>query len=251
MSGAPRARSAGPGGPGARRRATLSRESVVTEAAALLDEEGAGALTFRALAARLGGGVASIYWYVANKDELLDRATDHVLGQVLEETGSIGSDDPIADLRGIAIVLFEVIREHPWTGAYLMRDVATQPQSFAVYERLGRQVMRLGLDARDTFYGASGVLGFVIGTAIDLGHQPPESASAGEPDATGGQALMEAYMRQWRELDPEEFPFIRYTVEEVAIHDDAEQFRAGLELILAGLAQQAAGAERRRPVPGP
>lgn len=251
MSDAPRARAGRPGGPGARRRAAYSMESVVAGAAALLDEEGAGALTFRALAARLGGGVASIYWYVASKDELLDRAADLVLGQVLEETASVGSEDPVADLRAIAIALFDVIRAHPWTGAYLMRDVATQPQSFAVYERLGRQVMRLGLDARDTFYGASGVLGFVIGTAIDLGHQPPESASAGEPDALGGQALMEAYMRQWRELDPEEFPFIRYTLEEVAIHDDAEQFRAGLELILAGLAQQAAGAERRRPVPGP
>ena len=56
------------------------------EAVALLDEAGEPALTFRALAARLGGGVASIYWYVASKDELLDRATDQVMGRVLADT---------------------------------------------------------------------------------------------------------------------------------------------------------------------
>ena len=58
----------------ARRRASHSLESVLSEAVALLDESGEQALTFRALADRLGGGVASIYWYVASKDELLDRA---------------------------------------------------------------------------------------------------------------------------------------------------------------------------------
>ena len=51
---------------------------------------------------------------------------------------------------------------------------------------------------------------------------------------------MDAYIGPWRDLDPEDFPFIRFTVEEVAIHDDAEQFRAGLELVPAGLAEQAA-----------
>ncbi|WP_234106300.1 TetR family transcriptional regulator, partial [Streptomyces venezuelae] len=64
-------------------------ESVLGEAVALLDEAGAPALTFRALAQRLGGGVASIYWYVANKDELLDLATDHVMAGVLADLDTL------------------------------------------------------------------------------------------------------------------------------------------------------------------
>src|SRR6476659_1046565 len=71
--------------PRERRRASHSLDSVLTEAVALLDESGEPGLTFRALAARLGGGVASIYWYVASRDELLDRATDHVLAQALAD----------------------------------------------------------------------------------------------------------------------------------------------------------------------
>lgn len=58
-------------------------EAVLTAAVALLDEAGASALTFRALATRLGTGVGTIYWYVSNKDELFDRATDHAVGAIL------------------------------------------------------------------------------------------------------------------------------------------------------------------------
>src|SRR5690242_3392082 len=91
-----------------RRRASHSMEAVLTEAVALLDEAGDSALTFRALADRLGGGAASIYWYVASKDELLDRATDHVVGAVLADIErQPTSDDPIRDLRAMATTLFD------------------------------------------------------------------------------------------------------------------------------------------------
>src|ERR687884_249212 len=42
-----------------RQRASHSSEAVISEAVALLDEAGEPALTFRALAARLGGGIAA------------------------------------------------------------------------------------------------------------------------------------------------------------------------------------------------
>src|SRR6478752_5690014 len=76
-------------GQGGRQRASHSLDAVVTEAVALLDEAGEPALTFRALAARLGTGVGSIYWYVSSKDELLDRAADHVMGDVLRTVDPI------------------------------------------------------------------------------------------------------------------------------------------------------------------
>jgi AcrR family transcriptional regulator len=220
-----------------RRRASHSMEAVVTEAVALLDEAGEPALTFRALAARLGGGVASIYWYVASKDELLDRATDHVLGGVLVETeGFTGSADPIEDLRAIAVTLFDAIVARPWLGAYLMRDAGTQPNGLLLYERLGQQVLRLGLTPRQSFHAVSAVLGFVVGIATDLGQQAPREVLDGEISA---EEYMAQYAEHWRGLDPEAFPFLHHIVEEFAVHDDADQFRAGLDLLLAGLRLQA------------
>src|SRR5690348_8327108 len=105
---APRTRPGAAGG--ARRRASHSLDAVLAEAVRLLDEAGEPALTFRALAGRLGGGVASIYWYVSSKDELLDRATDSVLAGVLADTERFtGGEDPVDDVRAIAVTLFDAI----------------------------------------------------------------------------------------------------------------------------------------------
>lgn len=212
-------------------------EAVVSEAVALLDEAGEPALTFRALAARLGGGVASIYWYVSSKDELLDRASDHVLAGVLTDTERFTrAKDPIKDLRSIAVTLFDVLADRPWLGAYFMRNSDIQPNAMALYERIGEQVMRLELTKRQSFHAVSAIIGYVVGIAADLGQEPPEEFLRGEGDR---DEFITRAADQWRALDPEAFPFIHHVVDEFATHDDAEQFRAGLDLLLAGLRLQA------------
>ncbi len=208
----------------------------MTEAVALLDEAGEPALTFRALADRLGGGVGSIYWYVASKDELLDRAADHVMGDVLRAVDPIHDDDPIAEVRAIATTVFDTVERRPWLAAYFMTDTEVQPNTLQLYDRIGRPMLRLKLTARQRFHAVSAVTGFVIGTAADLSQRPP-------PEVVDGSATRDQYLDRiaddWRALDAEAFPFIHQVVEEFATHDDNEQFRAGLDLLLAGLRLQA------------
>ncbi|MER5599247.1 TetR family transcriptional regulator [Streptomyces sp. NPDC002265] len=212
-------------------------ESVLTEAVALLDEAGAPALTFRALAQRLGGGVASIYWYVASKEELLDRATDHVVGAILADIEDLpGSDDPIDDLRTMALLLFDAIVHRPWLGAYFMRNTDVQGNSLRLYEKLGRQTLRLELTARQRFHAVSAIVGVVIGSAVDMGQEPPEEILDG---AVSREEYLGRFAQTWRELDPEEFPFVREIVDEFDGHDDVDQFRSALELTLTGLRLQA------------
>ena len=227
----------------ARRRASHSLESVLSETVALLDESGEQAQTFRALADRLGGGVASIYWYVASKDELLDRAADHVLEDVLEAVVGIGGgtsrgpiEDALSDLRTIAVTLFDAIVERPWLGAYFMRDTDVQPHALRLYELMGQQVLRLPLTTRQAFHAVSAVVGFVVGTAADMGQEAPEAVMSGE---VGREEYLARYAERWRALDASEFPFVHRIVDEFAGHDDADQFRAGLDLLLAGLRLQA------------
>ena len=220
--------------PPARRRASHSLEAVVSEAVALLDEAGESALTFRALAARLGGGVGSIYWYVAGRDELLDRAADSVLAGVLADTADAGSsEDPVDDLRTLAVALFDAIVAHRWLGPYFLRDTGTQEHGLRYFERLGQQVLRLGLPPRESLQAVSAVLGFVIGVGADLSHQPPREAPDGSPLSPATEA------DRWRAMDPAVFPFLHFVLDEFAVHDDADQFRAGLDLLLTGLRMQA------------
>ena len=212
-------------------------EAVLTEAVALLDEAGEPALTFRALAGRLGGGVASIYWYVSSKDELLDRATDHVLGGVLTEVeGQTGSDDPIDDLRVMALTLFDAIVNRPWLGAYFMRNTDVQGNSLRLYEKVGQQTLRLDLTPRQRFHAVSAIVGVVVGTAADLGQEPPQEVLDGVVDR---DEYLSRYAQTWRALDSAEFPFVHEIVDEFEGHDDTEQFRAALELTLSGLRLQA------------
>ena len=221
--------------------------AVLTEAVGLLDEAGEAALTFRALAARLGGGVGSIYWYVQNKDELLDRAADHVMATVLEDTEAfVARDDPIEAIRGIGVALYDAAVERPWLAGYFLRNTGFQPNSLRLYERVGEQVMRLHLTPRQTFHAASAVIGFVIGLAADMGQELPEEVLRGQLDR---DQYMARVTSQWRALDPTDYPFLNVILDEFEHHRDADQFRAGLDLLLDGLRRQAdlAGTERGEP----
>ena len=220
-----------------RRRASHSMEAVLSEAVALLDEAGEPALTFRALAARLGGGVGSVYWYVTGREELLDRAVDHVMGDVLRATDSAATlEDPIAEIRSIAVILFDAVERRPWIAAYFMSNTDVQPNTLRLYDRLGRPLLRLNLTTRQRFHAVSAVIGFVIGTAADLGRQAPPEVLDG---TIGRDEYIDRYAENWRRLDPVEFPFVHEIVEEFAGHNDREQFCDGLDLILEGLRHQA------------
>lgn len=219
-----------------RERASHSLDSVLSEAVAILDEQGAQGLTIRALAARLGGGPASIYWYVSGRDELLDLAADAVLAGVLAAVADVHTDDPIDDMRTIAVALFDAIVDRPWLGAYALRNTGAQPHGLALYERIGEQTQRLELTARQRFHATSAVVGFVLGTAVDMGQEPPAEVVAGE--ISRSEYLTRA-ADQWRAMDEASFPFIHEIVDEFAGHDDADQFRAGLDLLLDGLRRQA------------
>lgn len=212
-------------------------ETVLTETIRLLDEAGEPALTFRSLAGRLGGGVGSIYWYVQSKEELLDRAADYVLEPVLDRTEPfVHEKDPIDAIRGIALALFAAAAERPWLSAYFLRNTGFQPNSLRLFERVGGQVLRLRLTPRQSFDAASAVIGFVIGLAADIAREPPEEVLRG---ALNREQYMNQVTDQWRTLDPAEFPFLHSILDVFRVHDDVEQFRAGLDLLLDGLRRQA------------
>lgn len=77
----------------------LSREQIVDEALALLDEHGMDGVTLRRLAARLGVQAPTLYWHIHNKAELVARLGDAVLSPVasLPDPGGMGWRDWLLD----------------------------------------------------------------------------------------------------------------------------------------------------------
>ena len=220
-----------------RQRASHSLDTVLAEALAILDESGERALTFRALAARLGGGVASIYWYVASRDELLEKVTEEVMGRVLADTEPLThGSDPIGNVRAVALALFDELVRRPWFGQYMLRNNGLQPNSMAMYERIGQQLLGLDLTPRQRFHAVSSIVSYVVGVAADLAEPPPQEFLDSGMDREGFLGVL---ADRWRELDPEEFPFAHDAAGEMATHDDLDVFRSGLDLLLDGLRLQA------------
>ncbi|HEY4457504.1 MAG TPA: TetR/AcrR family transcriptional regulator [Pseudonocardiaceae bacterium] len=95
------------------RKHALTRADVVRAAIAIADADGVPGLTMRAVADALGGVTPmSLYRYVLNKDGLVDLMLDEVSTEVAvpDEPG----EDWLADLRGVAASLWQMIGRHRW-----------------------------------------------------------------------------------------------------------------------------------------
>jgi AcrR family transcriptional regulator len=58
------------------------REGIVDAGLRVLAHEGADGLSMRRVAEELGTGPASLYWHVANKDELINLLVDRVASEI-------------------------------------------------------------------------------------------------------------------------------------------------------------------------
>jgi AcrR family transcriptional regulator len=215
-----------------RRTDALSRDRIVAAAVELLDAGGEAALTFRALATRLATGSGAIYWHVANKDELLAATTDHVIAGVVDLRPAAGAPapDPRAAIRAIGLGLFDAIDAHPWVGTQLTRE-PWQRAMVQVIEGIGRQVWALGVPERAQFDVAMAIGSYILGVA---GQNAANARRVTSP--AGRTAYLEMVAARWAELDPAEYPFVRQVAAVMPAHDDREQFLAGLDIFLAGVA---------------
>jgi AcrR family transcriptional regulator len=211
-----------------RRTDALSKERIVEAATEILDAGGEGALTFRALAARLATGAGAIYWHVASKDDLLAATADDVIARVM--TNAVSGAEPREAIRAIARGVFDAIDAHPWVGAQLSRE-PWQSAMLQIFEGVGGPLQALGVPPAAQFDCASALVIHVLG----LAGQYAAAARLLPPD-TDRSAFLATVAAQWAQLDPAQYPFVRQVATQLPGHDDREQFLAGIDLILAGIA---------------
>ena len=204
-----------------RRANALSKERIVEAAIKILDADGEGALTFRALAARLKTG------NVADKSELLAAAADQLVAGLT--TGAKTNSPPREVIRALALGVFDVIDAHPWIGGQLSRD-PWQHAVLRILEGVGAQVQALGVPRPVQFNATTAILSFILGLA-------GQYAASARFFASGSDraALLGAIADKWERLDPVAYPFVRQVAAQLPEHDDREQFLAGVDLILAGI----------------
>ncbi|WP_200960727.1 TetR/AcrR family transcriptional regulator [Rhizobium sp. Root708] len=213
--------------PGSTRRAeALSKDRIVETAIGILDADGDNGLTFRALSARLETGSGAIYWHVADKQALLDAATDHVMARVMEK-GFKGA--PREAIKAIALGIFDAIEAHPWIGAHLTR-APWQIAMIRIVEGLGVQVQQLGVPAAAQFDAWSTLINYILGVA---GQNAANDRVL--PPGTDRSESLSTVIHRWANNSSKPLPFLESIAKQLVEHDDRAQFLAGVDLILRGI----------------
>lgn len=113
-------------------------------ASQLINEGGAGALTMRALAGRLGVAPNALYSHVENKTQLLDQLLDDLLAGV--QAPAADSADPIRALREMMSSTYDVLTSAPTLlPLFLARQGARGPYAVRLGELMDAFFVRAGL----------------------------------------------------------------------------------------------------------
>ncbi|MFD2080950.1 regulatory protein, tetR family [Actinopolymorpha cephalotaxi] len=115
------------------RRAERSRAEITAAAVEIADREGLEAVSMRRVASALGTGAASLYRYVATREDLLDLMTDSV-GSEYDLPAPSG--DWQADLLVVARQARQIMRRHPWLPTMVVRRPTLGPHGIDLMEHV-------------------------------------------------------------------------------------------------------------------
>ncbi|MEV0995347.1 TetR/AcrR family transcriptional regulator C-terminal domain-containing protein [Nonomuraea sp. NPDC050202] len=210
-----------------------TREEIVRAAVELLNEEGLSGLSMRRLGAKLSAGATSLYWYVANKDELLELVYDEVWGEMtVPDTDEVGWREAASVL---AHSMRQVILSHPWSADLIGRLPALGPNALHVANEMRRMFKQAGFTGLDTDYAIATLTAFIFGMTI------PEIAWAAK---SGTERFDVEQMKSAVIQVSERYPHMRESFEMTEMEDPRVvrevAFDFGLVSVLDGL-------ERRLP----
>lgn len=203
----------------------LSRERVLAGAVAVADADGIAALTIRSLAQHLGVKSMSLYYYVANKGEILDGIVDVVFNEIELPTAD---DDWRSALRRRAGSAREVLRRHPWAVGLLESRTSPGPATLRHHDAMIGTLRHAGFSLPLTAHAYALIDSYVYGFAVQEASLPFE----------GSDTVAEVTAPMIAQLAAETYPHL---VELATGHvlqpgyDFGNEFEFGLELILDGL----------------
>ncbi|MGW4058011.1 TetR/AcrR family transcriptional regulator [Amycolatopsis sp. NPDC004747] len=145
-----------------RRNTPLTLSRIVTAAVAELDSAGVDRLTMRRLAERLEVTSTALYWHVATKEDLLDLALDHVVGEVPLPPAGLA---PRAGLRELLTGWRAALLAHPWSPGLLGRPLLG-PHVLARTEFIQANLVRAGLAGKELAAARRTLAAFVLGAAM-------------------------------------------------------------------------------------
>jgi TetR/AcrR family tetracycline transcriptional repressor len=141
----------------------LTPDRIISEAIALMQEQGLDAVSLRRLAARLGVQAMSIYWHIRNKDELLGLMSQKIFADAMTSLPDCRTWQEWG--RGYGLGLWAMYRDVR-DAARLTFSLNHSEEDFRRFAQgIADHLARLGLDANQSILLHSSIQSLVIGWA--------------------------------------------------------------------------------------
>jgi AcrR family transcriptional regulator len=219
-----------------------SKEKIAALAIRIADAEGLEAASIRRIAARLGSGAASLYRYVANKQELFDLMADSVLG---EDRMPGPSREWRAGLRKVARLYRAMYLRHPWMLTVSGFRMLNGTNLLRWFEFTLSAIDGHGLDIDGMLVLSNTLFAYARGhAASEIGER-----EAGVRSGMSRVDWMTEHAESVRSIvESERFPYFNRIVRDAATpHREAMEergFQEGLECLLDGFAVRLERAHR-------
>jgi AcrR family transcriptional regulator len=219
-------------------RPPIPLDRIVATALQIVDEEGADALSMRALAQRLDSGTATLYRHFAGRAELIAHVVDRVFGEAEFNTEEFGAMSWQQALQAIARTMFGALSRHKNVAPLLVGQIPIGPNAMALRERCIAVLLDSGFPPQLAARAYATLSRYVLGFAIQFSAQ----AAAGQPDDARQSAI-------FRSSDPSLFPATVAVAGSLPV-PLGDEFAFGLDLLVNGLSQLSDSARPRRGASG-
>jgi AcrR family transcriptional regulator len=208
--------------------AKITRDMVLATALAIIDRDGADALTMRRLARALDRDPMILYRHAPNKAALLDSVAETVLAKL-----QVDSADPdwAGQLRAVARNYRQLALAHPNVVPLLVtRPLATplglRPRgTLRPLEDIVALLTRAGFSGPDALHIYRALFGFLHGHILNELQELVEN-----PDETDDLLRLGLHR-----LPIKDFPLLRSLAPVLASYDGAAELERGLDILLTGL----------------
>jgi AcrR family transcriptional regulator len=196
----------------------------------IIDDDGANALTMRALAQRLDTGTTTLYRHFANRAELIAHVLDRVFGEVQLDLAELAATSWQRACQTAARATFETLRRHEHVVPLLVEQVPVGPNSMAQRERSIAFFLAHGFPPALAARAHATLSHYVLGFAMQL---------------TTGQLDDATLAAAFDDIDSAAFPAISAAADSLPVTLE-DEFAFGLELIISGLSQLLHNREPRK-----
>lgn len=154
----------------------ITKEAIIKASLNILNRDGIGNLSMRALAKELNIKAASLYWHIKNKQDLYDLITEHITQEIsLPET----IDDPKEALNGLALEFRSVLLKTRDAVDIFAQSIPSTPSRINVIKFVLAALTKYGVSDKNCITAGNLVNNYVLSFVADeirTKHISPEEA---------------------------------------------------------------------------